>query len=112
MTANAALAAFSKNARKVSLAAGCQGSGCLDDVDSNEYGYFVEPIILHWEERATEWSGLPDRIEIQLIIYSTVTNRQIANASFKGKSSWFTFGGDHPQDLLAEPTNEFVQGLY
>ena len=112
MTANATLAAFSKNARKVDLTAGCEGAECLEEIDSQEYGYFVEPIILHWEDRATEWSGKPDRIEIQLIVYSTATNRQVANSSYTGKSSWFTFGGDHPQDLLAKPTDEFVRGLY
>jgi len=36
----------------------------------------------------------------------------VANSSFTGKSSWFTFGGDHPQDLLAKPADEFVRGLY
>jgi hypothetical protein len=29
-----------------------------------------------------------------------------------GKSSWWTFGGDRPEDMLTEPINEFVGGLF
>ncbi|WP_254924651.1 DUF4823 domain-containing protein [Aeromonas sp. A35_P] len=30
----------------------------------------------------------------------------------EGKSKWATFGGDHPQDLLPEPTEKYVNSLY
>jgi hypothetical protein len=30
----------------------------------------------------------------------------------KGKSGLATFGGDHPQDLLAKPVSAYVNGLY
>jgi hypothetical protein len=72
----------------------------------------LKPVILHWEERNTEWSGKPDRIEIQVLIYDTTTREVIASSRFSGKSKWATFGGDHPQELLPEPTNEFVDNLY
>lgn len=112
MTANAVRAAFSKNARKADLANGCDGVECLEEINSEEYGYFVKPVILHWEERATEWSGKPDRIEVQLFVYDSATKDELANSSYTGKSKWATFGGDHPQDLLPEPTNEYVRTLY
>ncbi|WP_084684845.1 DUF4823 domain-containing protein [Methylohalobius crimeensis] len=112
MAANAVRAAFSKNARKVDIAQDCRDEECLDGIDAEKYGYFVKPVILHWEERATEWSGKPDRIEIQIVIYDAVTKSEVANSSYTGKSKWATFGGDHPQDLLPEPTNEYVSNLY
>lgn len=112
MTANAVRSAFAKNARKVDLAKNCSGEECLGSIDIEKYGYFVKPVILHWEERATEWSGKPDRIEIQLVIYDTATKEELANSSYTGKSKWATFGGDHPQDLLPEPTNAYVSSLY
>ncbi len=112
MTANAIRAAFAKNARRVDLANKCQDEICLESIDVEKYGYFVKPVILHWEERATEWSGKPDRIEIQLIVYDTATREALANSSYTGKSKWATFGGDHPQDLLPEPTNAYVSSLY
>ena len=84
------------------------------EIDTEKYGYFVKPVILswEWEDRATEWSGKADRIEIQLIIYDVVTKKERANSSYTGKSKWATFGGDHRQDLLPEPTNSCVNSLY
>ncbi|MOA60072.1 hypothetical protein D3C78_1848620 [compost metagenome] len=51
-------------------------------------------------------------IEIQVVIYDTLSKKNIANSSFKGKSKWATFGGDHPQDLLPEPAEKYVNALY
>ncbi len=112
MTANAVRTAFGKYATKVDISDSCQGEGCLSEAYIIKYGYYVKPVILHWEDRATEWSGKSDRVEIQLVIYDTVTRQEIANSTYTGKSKWATFGGDHPQDLLAEPTNKFVDTLY
>jgi len=112
MTANAIRAAFSKNASRVDLVNKCNEENCLTSIDIEKYGYYVNPKILHWEERATEWSGKPDRIEIQIIIYDAITQQELANSSYTGKSKWVTFGGDHPQDLLREPTNEYIKKLY
>jgi hypothetical protein len=112
MTANSIRAAFLKNAAMVDISEACKGDSCLNEIDSKSYGYYVKPTILHWEERATEWSGKPDRIEIQIVVYDSTTKNEIANTSFTGKSKWATFGGDHPQDLLPEPTNNFVSSLY
>lgn len=112
MTANAVRSAFSKYASRAEVTSDCHGDDCFSRIDTNKYGYYVQPEILHWEERATEWSGLPDQIEIQIVIYDTATKSEIFNASYKGKSKWMTFGGDHPQDLLPEPTDQCVSSLY
>ena len=112
MTANAIRGAFVKNTRKVSITTECKGAECLDNIDANKYGYYVEPVILHWEDRATEWSGKSDKIEIQIITYDAKTKKEIGNTAFSGSSKWATFGGDHPQDLLEEPTNQYVETLY
>ena len=77
-----------------------------------QYRYYVAPEILHWEDRATEWSGRPDRIEVQISIYDVNMQTEIASSVITGKSAWATFGGDHPQDLLPEPTNAYVASLY
>jgi hypothetical protein len=55
--------------------------------------------IMEWEDRATEWSGLPDRIRIALQTVEpdgTVRDSTVVS----GSSKWATFGGDHPQDML------------
>jgi Domain of unknown function (DUF4823) len=74
--------------------------------------YLVYPTILHWEDRATEWSGIPDKVELKIEIISVATGKAISTAFVNGKSGLATFGGDHPQDLLSDPVEEFVSTLY
>jgi len=112
MTTNAVRAAFSKYASTVDVVDSCHGENCLSIIDTEKYGYYVKPEILSWEDRATEWSGKPDRVEIQIVVFETVTKRELSNSSYTGKSKWATLGGDHPQDLLPDPTNQYVESLY
>ena len=112
MTANAVAAAFSKHANKVNITTDCHGDDCLNTSKQENYSYYVMLEILQWEERATEWSGRPDQIEIQLVVFDTATKEVLANSSYSGKSKLLTFGGDHPQDLLPEPTSKYVNSLY
>jgi hypothetical protein len=76
------------------------------------YGYLVFPTILEWEDRTTEWSGIPDAASIKIAIINTETGKTIDSAMIKGKSGLATFGGDHPQDLLPEPVEEYVGSLF
>jgi hypothetical protein len=112
MTAEAIVAAFGKHASGADIISGCVGEDCLNVVDDSMCGYLVMPIIRHWEDRATEWSGKSDRVEIQLVIFDATSKEEIANSTYTGKSKWMTFGGDHPQDLLTEPTEDLVSSLY
>jgi len=105
MTANAVKAAFSKFSNNVYISEDCRGRECLTTIPTEEYAYYVEPEILHWEDRATEWSGVPDKIEIRISIDDSKLKAEIASVVIDGKSKWTTFGGDHPQDLLPEPVN-------
>ena len=113
MTAQAVKAAFSRFTNKIKLSADCNDiEPCIKAAKEANYDYLVFPEVLHWEERATEWSGLPDRIEIKLSLYAIPSNKQISSIIIKGKSKWATFGGDHPQDLLPKPINNYVSTLY
>ncbi len=76
------------------------------------FDYLVQPLILHWEERATEWSGKPDRIEVQVRIADVATGKELDKILLMASSKWATMGGDHPEDLLPEPINEYVDSLY
>ncbi len=84
-------------------------------LNSAQYGgfnYLIYPMITHWEDRATEWSGLSDKINVKLSIIDTQNNSTIDSAIINGKSRWGTFGGDHPQDLLHEPIGQYVDSLF
>lgn len=73
--------------------------------------YVIVPKISHWEDRATEWSGKADRMTISVRTYTVEDQKLISNAEITAKSSWLTLGGDHPQDLLQEPVDEYVETL-
>ena len=77
-----------------------------------ELRFVVVPTILHWEDRATEWSGILDKLEVRLDVVEVEGGTTLHSVGIKGKSKWATFGGDHPQDLLPEPLEEFFSGLF
>lgn len=111
MTALAVRGAFAQFAATTSVNSGCEKLECLEQSHGGGSIYYVVPEILHWEDRATEWSGRPDRIEVKLSVFDTV-GQELASTIFTGKSKWATFGGDHPQDLLTEPLNQYIETLY
>jgi hypothetical protein len=112
MTTRAVAAALAPYAARVETGA---AAGTLDEAieQARDAGarYLVVPTILHWEDRATEWSGKSDRIRIRLEIVDAKSGAGLLTREIAGKSRWATLGGDHPQDLLAEPIGRWVQAV-
>jgi len=109
-TAEAIRAAFDRFSNDVELATDCSQIDCLT-TSQKPFTYYVLPAILHWEDRATEWSGKKDKISIKITVYDN-RRKVVASQIISGKSKSLTFGGDHPQDLLAAPITAYVQSLY
>jgi hypothetical protein len=112
ITANSMKAAFARFSNNIYVTEECLELQCLKIIPTAQYVYYVNPEILHWEDRATEWSGIPDKLEIKISIYDAKLGTELASTVIIGKSKWATFGGDHPQDLLPEPVNKYVESLY
>jgi hypothetical protein len=74
--------------------------------------YLVTPMIVHWEDRATEWSLKSDKVEVKITVHDVASGRMLASAVVSGSSGLATFGGDHPQDLLPEPMDSYVGSLF
>jgi hypothetical protein len=74
--------------------------------------YLIVPTILEWEDRATEWSGIPDKASVKISIINIATGETVDSVIIKSKSGLATFGGDHPQDLLPKPISEYVKYLF
>ena len=87
-------------------------SGALSHAKVKGAEYLIYPTILEWEDRATEWSGKPDRISIKIQTVKVSTGKTLNSTIIQGKSAWATLGGDHPQDLLQKPIEELVNSLY
>lgn len=112
-TAQILLSAFAKYTRTATVGRSIQNfDEALVSAKQAGKNYLVYPNILHWEDRATEWSAIPDRVEVKIEVVNTVSGNTIASGIVKAKSGLATFGGDHPQDLLPQPIEEFVSSLY
>ncbi len=113
MTAQAIVAALSGHVRTVRTASSPASiEETLAAARIVSASYIVQPTILHWEDRATEWSGIRDRMTIRLQLIRTSDGEVLNSTIISGKSRWATFGGDHPQDLLPEPLSRYVVGLF
>lgn len=75
------------------------------------FTHFLQPTVLHWEDRATEWSGKRDKISIRLQVIELETGKELNSLVIDGKSKWATFGGDHPEDLLDVPLKRFAEQI-
>ncbi len=84
----------------------------LSRADELGVAYVFQPTILHWEDRATEWSGRPDRITIKIVVWDVETSKDISSTVLRASSKWATFGGDHPQDLLPGSITPYVNTLF
>ncbi|WP_343041921.1 DUF4823 domain-containing protein [Parvibaculum indicum] len=113
MTAQAisqALAPYSNRAFQASAVEPLEEA--LAKARQGNFRYLFNTKILHWEDRATEWSGIPDKITLQMEVYDATTGEKLASETSKASSKWATFGGDHPQDLLPIPAESFVKQLF
>ncbi|PIF21303.1 DUF4823 domain-containing protein [Candidatus Pantoea floridensis] len=110
-TASVLQAAFVRYSEKVRISNNCGDVECLSKATTTE-GYLVVPQILHWEDRATEWSMKRDKLEVKISVYKASNLTLINSTILNGESKLVTWGGDHPQDLLAEPINNYVSQLY
>lgn len=112
MTAQALVAALSPAVGAVKSSNGSvdrtQG---LAQAKQGGFTHYAEPIIVLWEDRATEWSGRPDRIVIRITILGVGSGQIVDASTIQGSSKWATLGGDHPQDLLPVPMRRYVAGL-
>lgn len=106
-------ASFAKHAKRVQSSRSHETYDvALKYAQDNKFDILVYPTILHWEDRATEWSGIPDKVEVKIEVVDLSSGQIIEEAVVSGKSGWATLGGDHPQDLLPKPTEDFVSSLY
>jgi hypothetical protein len=87
-------------------------STALRNAKNKNASYLFYPQIFEWEDRATEWSGKPDKVTIKIRVADVKNNKNISSIVLKSNSSWFTLGGDHPQDLIEKPISDYVNSLY
>ena len=111
-TAQALVSALNGTVKEVrrsdTIASGAEG---LEQAKEAGFDYYIEPRILHWEDRATAWSGRSDVIIVDVSVFKVSTGDEIDSVTINGKSQWFTFTNEPPSDLLAEPMRNYVADL-
>lgn len=85
--------------------------GSIQTARANRVRYVVYPRIVLWEDRLTEWSGLPDKLALAIRVVDAGTGKTIDSRRVKASSRWLTMGGDHPQDLLPELVSDWADGF-
>ena len=111
-TAQAIVAAFARHAERVDAIRARDCKDAQQRATKQGYEYLICPTILHWEDRATEWSGKRDKIEVRLALRDATTNSMVDTVVVAGQSKLASFGGDHPQELLAKPFDRYADSLY
>lgn len=74
--------------------------------------HLVHTTIVHWEDRATEWSGQRDQVRLLIRIFEVESGKLVDAAELFGKSRGSTFGGDHPEELLDQAIADYANVLF
>jgi hypothetical protein len=113
LTAQAVAAAFSPYFEKVIVGMKTEDSAAAQQTaKTSGYAYVLHPEILHWEDRATEWSGRPDEMAVKISVIDANTGEALDSAVVSGKSGLATFGGDRPEHLLPNPLADYAATLF
>lgn len=70
--------------------------------------YLMVPELIHWEDRATAWSGYRDKVEIGLRLLRLEPVEVISSRSYYGTNNSITFLNTKPEDLLNEDFDKFI----
>ncbi len=103
---------FSKYARTVQTAPSQIADGGMSEARRAGTEYLVVPIITHWEQRATEWSGLPSRMALRITVLDVASGKQLLSEGIVARSSRVTLTSTTPDDLLKKPIAKLVNRLY
>lgn len=81
------------------------------DEDLKNVDYVIIPELYKWEDHATFWSGIPDKIEFSIEIYDPERNL-LKSAQIKGKSTAFAMGTNDPSELFEKPVKEILKKFF
>lgn len=111
-TARVVAAAFAKHVKRVDVQGDIGSLGNPTAVGDGRYDYKIIPQVVRWEDRNTQWSSQPDRIEIEVRTIRVSDGAVIALGSVVGKSSWHAVGAADPEDLLQSGIEPYIDWLF
>jgi len=112
-TAETLFVAFNRYTRSVHMGKFPESaSDALENARRFNAEYLVYPNIVKWEDRATEYSGVRDRLELKIDLVNLQDAKLAFSREISATGKWMTEGGDTPGDLLEQPIEEFVNALF
>jgi hypothetical protein len=113
MAAQIVAAAFSRHFDHIEQASEPQTFDlALERAKEMRVAYLIAPAILHWEDRASFWSGRTDIAKLQILVIDVTTGQTIEQAVVSGTKGWPVFRNIHPQHVLPRPVGQYVDSLF
>ena len=74
--------------------------------------YVIFPNITSWEDRHTFWTGVPDKISLNIDIFDVNNGELIDHFTIKGRSSNTAGINQKPYELIYHPLKNIFKALY
>lgn len=111
--AEAIFNAFARNTRPVFISRSPESLGeALESARRVNAEYLVYPHIFRWEDRATEWSGVRDKLQMRVDLIDLETSQVAFAKEIEATGKWMTDGGETPADLLQQPLDHYANALF
>jgi hypothetical protein len=105
--------AFARHLRHVEMATAPQTfEGAMEIARQMNATYLIAPSIVHWEDRATHWSGRSDTAILEISVVEVATGKIIERATVKATSGASALFVGHPQKLLPRPVKLYADSLF
>jgi len=112
-TADALARAFQRNTRSVYESKYPESmTEALDSARKYSTEYLVYPMLLKWEDRATEYSGIRDRLQVRIDMIDLSNSSVVYSKMIEATGKWMSDGGETPGNLLDEPSLNYVNSLF
>jgi hypothetical protein len=110
--ANRTLSAVREKFPLAQLIEGENEGAALAAAKEQQIEFLVVPRILHWEDRNTPWSGIRDKVQVELRLLKTSPLELISSVRFESRNNSFTFIDGKPEGLLDDDFDEAVLRLF
>lgn len=91
------------------------GAGHLNGCKNKDLRYVIYPEILEYEDRATGWSALPDKIRVKVNLVDTSTSNASTFTYYADSnlvaSAFLEWGNAAPHELLGEAFEQQIKDL-
>lgn len=75
-------------------------------------GYLWQPMIVHWEQRATAWTGIPSQVDVSLTVVDVETGREIRATVLEGRSDIRNMEQKTVEEMYSAALEQYAAGLY